>query len=100
MSMGTKSKPDRNAPVLMKADVCRALVGELRPTGDVLELAGGTGSFTREIVRHAQTVTAVDAPSRMLAINRICVNDPKVRYVQGDIFARVHSSGACRPSEW
>jgi ubiquinone/menaquinone biosynthesis C-methylase UbiE len=55
----------------------------------VLELACGTGSFTREIVRHAQTVTAVDASLRMLAINRTCVNDLTVRYVHGDIFAGV-----------
>jgi SAM-dependent methyltransferase len=47
---GDESKPDRNAPGLTTADVCRALIEELWPTGDVLELACGTGSFTREIV--------------------------------------------------
>jgi len=86
---GDESKPDRTTPGLMKADVCRALVEEFQPTGDVLELACGTGAFTRELVRHAHTVTAVDASSRMLAINRTRVADPKVTYVQGDLFAWV-----------
>lgn len=34
-------------------------------------------------------MTAVDASSRMLAINRACVNGPKVRYVHGEILAWV-----------
>ena len=84
---GDESKPDRKNPGLMKAEVCRALVEEFRPTGDVLELACGTGYFTSEIVRHARSVTAVDASPRMLAINRRRLDDPKVTYVNADIFA-------------
>jgi SAM-dependent methyltransferase len=79
--------PHRPVPGLVPADLCRALVAELQPRGTVLELACGTGDFTRELVRSAQAVTAVDASARMLAINRARVANAKVRYVQADLFA-------------
>jgi demethylmenaquinone methyltransferase/2-methoxy-6-polyprenyl-1,4-benzoquinol methylase len=83
---GDESKPDRRVPGLITPDACQALVDAIQPSGDVLELACGTGAFTGEIARHARTLTAVDASPRMLAINRERVNDPKVAYVQADIF--------------
>jgi SAM-dependent methyltransferase len=64
-----------------------ALVDELRPTGDVLELACGPGGFTRELARHARSVTAVDASRQMLARNAAEVARPNVRYIEADIFA-------------
>jgi demethylmenaquinone methyltransferase/2-methoxy-6-polyprenyl-1,4-benzoquinol methylase len=84
---GDASKPDRRTPGLMAAEDARPLVEEFAPAGHVLELACGTGGFTRELVRHAQSVTAVDASPRMLAINRKQLDDPKVTYVHADIFA-------------
>ena len=69
-------------------------VGELRtaleefgPRGRVLELACGTGLWTRRLAGYAQELTAVDASSAMLTINRKRLGDPKVRYVQADLFA-------------
>jgi ubiquinone/menaquinone biosynthesis C-methylase UbiE len=64
----------------------RALIEEFAPAGDVLELACGNGRFTRELVRHARTVTAVDASARMLERNRREVVDSRVTYVNADIF--------------
>ena len=84
---GDESKPDRKGGGMMKPELCRALIDELRPAGDVLELACGTGYFTAEIVRHARWVTAVDASPRMLAINERRVANPRVTYVNADIFA-------------
>ena len=85
---GDPSKPpDRKGRSVMKPELSRALIDELRPAGDVLELACGTGYFTDEIVRHARSVTAVDASPRMLAINERRVADPRVTYVNADIFA-------------
>ena len=84
---GDESKPDRKTGGLMKPEVCRALIDEFRPTGDVLELACGTGAYTADIARHAQSVTAVDASPRMLAINKRRCANPKVTYVNADIFA-------------
>jgi demethylmenaquinone methyltransferase/2-methoxy-6-polyprenyl-1,4-benzoquinol methylase len=59
-----------------------------RPAGDVLELACGTGLWTRHLVRHADRVTAVDASAEVIAINRERVpGDAHVEYVQADLFA-------------
>ena len=59
---------------------------ELRIAGDVLELAPGTGVWTRRLVFTAERVTALDASPEMLAINRAAVRSNKVKYVVGDIF--------------
>src|ERR671928_227872 len=48
------------------SEVAEAL-DSFRPTGDVLELACGTGLWTRQLLRHATSVTAVDAAPEMLA---------------------------------
>src|ERR687883_1785514 len=40
------------------------------PRGDVLELAAGTGIWTRQLLRHADRVTAVDAVAEVLELNR------------------------------
>jgi len=56
------------------------------PRGDVLELACGTGLWTRHLVGYADTLTAVDAAPEVLAINRARVSDERVRYVEADLF--------------
>jgi len=56
------------------------------PCGDVLELACGTGLWTRHLMRYAGSVTAVDAAPEVLAINRARVGDARVRYVEADLF--------------
>jgi len=55
--------------------------------GDVLELACGTGLWTQRLVSHAASVTAIDGSPEMLKLCRARVNDPRVRYVQADLFA-------------
>jgi demethylmenaquinone methyltransferase/2-methoxy-6-polyprenyl-1,4-benzoquinol methylase len=76
------STPERG---LAEAE-CRAIVDELRPTGDVLELACGPGAFTRQLARHARSVTAIDASPQMLARNEAEVARPNVRCVVADVF--------------
>jgi SAM-dependent methyltransferase len=66
-------------------EVETALAG-LAPYGDVLELAAGTGLWTRQLVRDATQVTAVDASAEVLALNRARVGDPRVEYVVADVF--------------
>jgi SAM-dependent methyltransferase len=83
---GDEAVPDRRVSGMMARELARALVDEFAPTGDVLELACGSGSFTRELVRHARTVTAVDGSHRMLERNRREVGDSRVTYVNADIF--------------
>jgi SAM-dependent methyltransferase len=55
------------------------------PAGDVLELAAGTGWWTRHLVRHARQVTAVDASAEVLELNRRRAG-PRVTYLQADLF--------------
>ena len=78
---------DRQIRSLLPGEVARALIDELQPSGDALELACGPGMFTRELARHARSVTAVDASVHMLARNRSEVADSRIRYIQGDVFA-------------
>ena len=83
---GDEAVPDRRVSGNMASEMGRALIEEFAPAGDVLELACGNGRFTRELVRHARTVTAVDASARMLERNRREVVDSRVTYVNADIF--------------
>ncbi len=78
---------DRKVRGHISADTARDLIDELGPEGDVLELACGSGGFTRELVRHARSLTAVDGSPRMLELNRQTVAVPQVEYVCADLFA-------------
>jgi SAM-dependent methyltransferase/GNAT superfamily N-acetyltransferase len=53
----------------------------------VLELACGTGLWTRHLAPNAARLVAVDASAAMLARNREAVADPRVEYVEADLFA-------------
>jgi SAM-dependent methyltransferase len=63
-----------------------AALDAFRPTGDVLEIACGPGSWTPALLRHAASVTAVDAAPEMLAIASAQIADERVRFVNADIF--------------
>lgn len=58
------------------------------PTGTVLELACGTGLWTRQLVRYADRITAVDASPEVMALNagRLPA-DVAVDFLQADLFA-------------
>jgi SAM-dependent methyltransferase len=64
-----------------------AALDAFAPTGHVLELACGPGQWTPRLLRHAASVTALDASPEMLAIARAEVRDHRVRFVQTDLFA-------------
>lgn len=70
------------------ADVAEAerALAAFRPAGRVLELACGTGLWTRHLAAHAASVTALDASAEVLAINRARVGEAPVRYQQADLF--------------
>ena len=74
-----------------RADVAiveRAVVDMLASTrpSSVLELACGTGLFTRHLAPRADHVTAIDAAPEVIAINRRRVAAPNVCYVEADLF--------------
>lgn len=63
-----------------------AALDSFRPTGCVLELACGPGVWTERLLRHATSVTAVDASPEMLAIASTRVSDARVEFIQADLF--------------
>jgi SAM-dependent methyltransferase len=64
----------------------RALLKASRP-GHVLELACGTGLWTRHLAKTYLRVTAVDAAPEVVAINRARVASNRVDYVVADLFS-------------
>ncbi len=84
-----KGRYDRGAPVnsrwFTETEIVRSALHEFCPCGDVLELAAGTGIWTEELARYANSVTAVDASHEVLEINRSKVGDG-VEYVVADLF--------------
>ncbi|WLW51591.1 class I SAM-dependent methyltransferase [Streptomyces sp. YU58] len=64
-----------------------AVVDGLPIAGDVLELACGTGQWTRRLAARARSVTAVDAAPETLALARARTTSPAVRFVRADLFA-------------
>ena len=58
-----------------------------RPEGDVLEIACGPGFWTSRLLRHARTVTALDAASEMLAIASARIEGERARFIHADVFS-------------
>jgi SAM-dependent methyltransferase len=77
---------DANARWFAEVAEVQDALERFRPTGRVLELACGTGLWTRRLVAHADTVTAVDASTEMIELAHVGLNDPKVSFVQADLF--------------
>lgn len=63
-----------------------ANIDTFAPTGDVLELACGPGTWTELLLRHASTLTVVDASPEMLALAAEKVRDDRVRFIEADLF--------------
>jgi ubiquinone/menaquinone biosynthesis C-methylase UbiE len=63
------------------------IMARLAPCEQALELACGTGIWTRYLLTVARRILAVDASPEMLALNRAKVSDTRVRYQRADLFA-------------
>jgi 2-polyprenyl-3-methyl-5-hydroxy-6-metoxy-1,4-benzoquinol methylase len=63
------------------------LVGEMRPTGRVLEIACGTGLWTEALAGLADTVLAIDAAPEAVQIARDRVRSANVRFEVADVFS-------------
>jgi demethylmenaquinone methyltransferase/2-methoxy-6-polyprenyl-1,4-benzoquinol methylase len=57
------------------------------PRGRVVEFACGTGLYTVELVPFADEITAIDASPEMLELARARIPNPKVRFVESDVFS-------------
>ncbi len=67
-------------------DVLQSELERERPFGKCLELACGTGLWTACLARGAAGLTAIDAASETIEINRTKIGDAQVRYVIADLF--------------
>jgi 2-polyprenyl-3-methyl-5-hydroxy-6-metoxy-1,4-benzoquinol methylase len=79
--------PDSNGRWFAQAAALERVLHEFEPGGEVLELACGTGLWTRHLARHARHLTAVDAAPEVLQINRARVGGRSVEYIEADLFA-------------
>lgn len=62
------------------------LLGEMRPSGAILEIASGTGLWTEALADLACTVTAIDVAPEAVAIAHDRVRADNVRFEVADIF--------------
>lgn len=64
----------------------RALAA-FRPSGDILELACGTGWWTERLSAHGSSLTALDAAPEVVALSKERLWPKRVNYVQADLFS-------------
>lgn len=79
--------PALNQQWFDEAGQVMAALQSLGPVGDALELASGTGIWTEQLLKISQRVTALDASSEVIAVNRDRLNSDRVTYEQADLFA-------------
>jgi demethylmenaquinone methyltransferase/2-methoxy-6-polyprenyl-1,4-benzoquinol methylase len=77
---------DRPYAELERLQRLLTVVDDLPVSGDVLELACGTGQWTPRLAARARSVTAVDAAAEVLAVARARGPFPNVRFLQADLF--------------
>jgi SAM-dependent methyltransferase len=65
----------------------RRALQDFRPTGNVLEIACGTGRWTKQLLDFADRIVAVDSSPTMLEINAERAGSDKVQYIEADIFS-------------
>ena len=78
--------PAANATWFNEADQTRKALKQVSLTGRILELAPGTGIWTEMLIQEATTLTAIDASSEMMSINKDRVNSPRVSYRVANLF--------------
>jgi SAM-dependent methyltransferase len=78
---------EANARWFAEAGEVEAALDRFGPRGRVLELACGTGLWTRRLAESAGRLTAVDGSAEMLALNRARLGGASVAYLHADIFA-------------
>jgi demethylmenaquinone methyltransferase/2-methoxy-6-polyprenyl-1,4-benzoquinol methylase len=80
---------DNTSPLGVQTEQRRAVptvVDHLGISGDVLELACGTGMWTVELVRVASSLTALDGAPEMLDLARERLAGRPVEFVRADLF--------------
>jgi ubiquinone/menaquinone biosynthesis C-methylase UbiE len=78
--------PELNARWKREAAEISSVLTTFRPSGNVLEIACGTGNWTEQLLPFAWKLTALDGSAEMLAINAGRMRSDKVRYVEANVF--------------
>jgi demethylmenaquinone methyltransferase/2-methoxy-6-polyprenyl-1,4-benzoquinol methylase len=78
---------ENNRRWFAEVEQVRATLDAFQPAGHVLELACGTGLWTKLLIQYAIRVTAVDASPEALAINRERVQSGDADYIRADLFS-------------
>ncbi|MEZ4732881.1 MAG: class I SAM-dependent methyltransferase [Caldilineaceae bacterium] len=78
--------PELNARWFAEIETVLAAFDAFALSGDVLELAPGTGIWTQRLLATARTITAVDASPEMITINQARVQSERVTYLLADLF--------------
>jgi SAM-dependent methyltransferase len=78
--------PEANAEWFAETARLEAAVDRFDASGTVLELACGTGLWTRFLAPRAKCLVAVDSSANVLELNRKRYGAPNVDYRQADIF--------------
>jgi SAM-dependent methyltransferase len=78
--------PEANRRWFEEVTALERALEDFGPRGEILELACGTGLWTRRLISGARRLTAVDAAPEVLEINRERVGSELVRYVEADLF--------------
>jgi SAM-dependent methyltransferase len=77
---------DHALPFAGGDELSRAL-DTFRPTGSVLEFACGPGTWTGQLLSHAEEITALDASPEALAIASARHSGERVRFIQANLFS-------------
>jgi SAM-dependent methyltransferase len=77
--------PDTEARWFADVGELEAALEAFGPRGDVLELAAGTGTWTKQLLSFTDRVTAVDAVAEVLELNRARTRGA-AEYVLADVF--------------
>ena len=78
--------PEHRARWFSEVAIVEAALQEALPSGEVLELACGTGLWTQHLVKQHSRVVAIDASDEAIAINRRRVRSGVVEYIVADLF--------------
>jgi SAM-dependent methyltransferase len=81
--------PEHRAEWFREIGLIEAALRDTVSQGDVLELACGTGLWTRHLAQRHSRIVAVDASPEAVAINRGRVGSDSVLYVVADVFTWV-----------
>jgi demethylmenaquinone methyltransferase/2-methoxy-6-polyprenyl-1,4-benzoquinol methylase len=78
--------PELNDQWFHDIDEAAAALRAFKPSGRILELAGGTGLWSERLLPLAKSLTVVDGSPEVLAMNAARLQSAQVSYVEANLF--------------